>query len=329
MGLIKKFGEWNPFLSKEERAKRAEEARVKSELEKKAIETKNIEEKLKEYDSVIQSFNRNVNDLKLVSTTDQFYSYKVDIKDVLWKNNSNLKLSRPYLSLSKSYNDLYHLTLSVEFIIDKKDLEITKEVAEKLKSLSTVLRFKSISFLEKSFSYIFEIRISEHFRSVEELNNILGNMFYDGVAYSIPSLKKSVVLLEEIIGKIDELKKEEEKRSIFKGRANDIIECLYGINDISESYEYNYDEKTNSYTFTFNMKNVKTKRFDVRYSIPYVKSYGTTKTISIDKAKFHLDDGMLEFFFLLSEAKPRINDIIKDCQFDIEIQDGLVKLIIK
>lgn len=37
MGLIKTFEEWNPFLSKEERAKRAEEARIKSESEKKQI----------------------------------------------------------------------------------------------------------------------------------------------------------------------------------------------------------------------------------------------------------------------------------------------------
>jgi hypothetical protein len=146
------------------------------------------------------------------------------------------------------------------------------------------------------------------------------------VSISISEYPKT---LNSFFKKIENHKKEAEKRAKFKENADNILVCFYDVIDLCESYSVGYIESENYYKLLFNISSIKTKRYSIEYSKPYGKCYGGTGHVDVDKANFYLDDKMLDFFYYLSEAKPRVNDLVPNCQFEVEMKNGKILLTIK
>lgn len=104
-----------------------------------------------------------------------------------------------------------------------------------------------------------------------------------------------------------------------------INDCFLNLIDISDHVESS--KENNSYTFYLNGLDVIPQSENV--NIPYGKSYGGSKTVNFDSAKFYLTNKMFESIVLLKEAQDRILDIIPNCIIQIEINSKYLKVTLK
>lgn len=325
---LKTYEEWNPFLSKEEKARRAEEAKRKEEEEvarrKEEEKLSKEEESLKELHKAVEEVQsyKNLNIVSLekskYNNDPKFFLFYIKLNDKLLKD---LKIKASYvcyLSLSNSWIGNY-INLKLELKINKSDIDIPSDIIEKVNNIL----FKNDIRLS-SYSDVYEFRID--IQKKNELSNIkdfLDNCFN---WWSINSLKSRIEIINKTFELIEREKEKRKKQEEFKEKANEILDCFCDVIDLCESYESSYIEDKNCYRFIFKINSVRISPYDIKYNKPYGKSYGGSGHVSVEKSSFFLDDNMLNFFFYLSEAKPRITDLVPNCKFKVDIVNGSIIL---
>lgn len=325
---LKTYEEWNPFLSKEEKARRAEEAKRKEEEEvarrKEEEKLSKEEESLKELRKAaeeIQSY-KNSSILSLekskYNNDPKFFLFYIKLNDKLLKD---LKIKASYvcsLSLSNSWLGNY-INLKLELKVNKSDIDIPSDIIEKV---NDILYRNDIRLSSYGDTYEFRIDIQKK-NELSNIKNFLDNCFN---WWSINSLKSRIEIINKTFELIEREKEKRKKQEEFKEKANEILDCFCDVIDLCESYESSYIEDKNCYRFIFKINSVKISPYDIKYIKPYGKSYGGSGHVSVEKSSFFLDDNMLNFFFYLSEAKPRITDLVPNCKFKVDIVNGSIIL---
>lgn len=119
--------------------------------------------------------------------------------------------------------------------------------------------------------------------------------------------------------------KEDLKDELIRNSLQYVIECFYDLSDLSD--KYSITEKNGEIIAKFEIKEIEVKS---QSKSKYVSSYGygTTARVSFDEAHFRLNEKTSKVFGILSEVRPRVEDKIDDCRFDIIMKDGKIKIII-
>jgi len=335
---LKTYEEWNPFLSKEEKAKRAEESKRKEEEEKARLAEEEkkkkqelvnkkkeegfkrldeIGEELVKYNPPSLSSNNGIK-IELDYKSDSgFISYDVDFNTDTFRLLKNRDISDIdfKITLSAISWDGFKpkLRFDIKISIPKTKLDIPNNILEELKNKRSILGDNRIHINSYSTRIEFNISVSEEV-SESNLNQIL-NRFLG--SYSTNSLDQYIHKINYIYDLVDKLKEQSIKREDFKKNTDNIMDCFAEIIDMCYSHSSEYIEKENYYMFVFNIKGVKPK------------SQPPSKYTTITKSGLYLNDKILEFFYLLSEAKPRVNDIVPNCEFDVDIEPDKITLIVK
>jgi hypothetical protein len=326
--FLKTYEEWNPFLSKEEKDKRAEEAKKKEEEEF----AKRLLSQIGEIDEIIQSYkNSNLVSIeKSKNTNEDFIYYKLELKDNIL-DVLNLKIDTyEYSIILSNYCQKYnYIVFQAELNINKNNIDISDDIIEKINSHLRINN-SNVSIYSHNDRYQFKIRIKNDIKD-DATNTSNINEFLDGILnkYSRESLNSYLNYINGILLNIEKEKEKNKKREKFKEKANEILDCFYDVIDLCDSHDVKYFENENMYVFLFNIRSIKINTFDMEYKIPYGRSFGETKRLTVDRASFYLDDKMLDFFYYLSEAKPRINDLVPNCEFKVEMKNGQLLLAIK
>jgi hypothetical protein len=332
--FLKTYEEWNPFLSKEEKARREEEAKKKSEEEearKKEAEhqakKQELTNKLNEYDKEILSYKNSIIDtITDKYKSDDIYNYKVELKNIRgFSKLKNCKIdSSIYLYRSNVFNSI-SLNFGMEFEFNKSDIELPEDVYLKLK------KYIGDGIEISSYSSRFVIKTKKSYNinpDSEKYNEHTIKESLDDI-FKTWNIDKHIDTVEKIINTIEVLKEQTKKSKSFQEKSDDILDCFYDVIDLCESHDHRYIEEDNCYKFLFNISSIRIKDYSISYSKPYGKSYGGSGNVRVDKANFYLDDKMLDFFYYLSEAKPRVNDLVPNCQFEVEMKNGQILLTIR
>jgi hypothetical protein len=315
------------FLSKEQKQiikNQIEEE--KRELERKAKEDREIGE-LQSCDLLLKEYSDlRVRSIALESTYGKYSTYKLDIDRSIFRGftyfekiqdfKSKIELSPTIYFLSQNHAngdvDMVKVTFEISFYLDRS---ITDIPVNYMKDNNGKLEVKV-----SGDRYLFTIK-HIWFTNSEKL----ANEFF---RVSVSSSEWSKIL-NSFFKKVENHKKEAEKRVKFKENADNILACFYDVTDLCESYSAEYNESENCYRFLFNISSIKVKSYSIEYRKPYGKCYGGTGYVGVNKSNFYLDDKMLDFFYYLSEAKPRVNDLVPNCQFEVEMKNGQILLTIK
>jgi hypothetical protein len=335
--FLKTYEEWNPFLSKEEKARREEEAKKKAEEEdarKKEAEHQSkkqeLTNKLNECDKEILSYKNSIIDtITEKSKSNDIYNYKVELKNIRgFSKLKNCKIdSSIYLYRSTVFNSI-SLNFGMEFEFNKSDIELPEDVYLKLKKYIgdgiEISSYSSRFVIKTKKSYDIKIKSDDnnyrlHFTIKESLDAI----------FKTWNIDKHIDTVEKIINTIEVLKEQTKKSKSFQEKSDDILDCFYDVIDLCESHDHRYIEEDNCYKFLFNISSIRIKDYSISYSKSYGHSYGGKGNVRVDKANFYLDDKMLDFFYYLSEAKPRVNDLVPNCQFEVEMKNGQILLTIR
>ena len=129
----------------------------------------------------------------------------------------------------------------------------------------------------------------------------------------VESIKKSFTDLERKV-----------KADKIKENIDYIKECFYEISDVSKSSKVEVDNY-GTINALFEIKGVEI----IRQSETVQTGSRRSGTAYFNKAKFKINDTILEFFSMLSVAKARIEDKIPNCEVDTEITDDFIKIHIK
>lgn len=186
-----------------------------------------------------------------------------------------------------------HTDVTIKRKDNKFYLYITKfvDINYDLTDEDTIKSWKSGSFVDYT--------IEEQF----EINTIL----------LVEAIKKSFTDLERKV-----------KADKIKENIDYIKECFYEISDVSKSSKVEVDNYGTINAF-FEIKGVKI----IRQSETVQTGSRRSGTAYFNKAKFKINDTILEFFSMLSVAKARIEDKIPNCEVDTEITDDFIKIYIK